>query len=113
MICILTHIPGKRFGGIGMSKQFADMCRRHTHFAHPGGGGCSCSMGGNAPNDIRLADSSELAEERDRGIIEEGWPHALIAILEQVVRRLVRFAIWQRLLVRRSHAFPHFYGIRG
>src|SRR5260370_32324280 len=108
MICILTHIPGKRSGGIGMSKQFADICRRHPHFAHPGGGGCSCSMGGNAPNDIRLADASELAEEVDRGIIEEGWSHALIAILEEVVRRLVRFAIWQRLRGRRPHTFPPF-----
>src|SRR5437868_7915694 len=71
----------------------------------------SCSMGGNTPNDIHLADSGKLAEERDRGIIEEGWPHALIAILEEVVRRLVRFAVWERLLVRRPHTFPHFNSI--
>src|SRR6266566_2129286 len=113
MMFILTHIPGKRSGGIGVSKQFANICWCHPHFAHPGGGGCSCSMGGNAPNDICLADSSELAEEGDRGIIEEGWPHTLIAILEKVVRRLVRFAIWERLLVRRSHTFPHFNSISG
>ena len=65
-------------------------------------------MGGNAPNDICLADSSEFAEEGDGGIIEKGWPHALITILEEIVRRLVRFAVWERLLVRRPHTLPHF-----
>src|SRR5258708_35616750 len=113
MMFILTHIPGKRSGRIGVPKEFADICRRHPHFAHPGSGGGSCPMGGNAPNDICLTDSSELAKEGDRGIIEKGWSHELVAILEEVACRLVRFAIWEWLLVGRSHTFPHFNCISG
>src|SRR5579885_3592317 len=63
MMFILTHVPGERSGGIGMPKQFADVRRCHAHLAHPGGGGGSCSMRGNAPNHISLTDPCELAEE--------------------------------------------------
>src|SRR5579883_420015 len=111
MMFVLTHIPGKRSGRVGMPKQFANVCWGHAHLAHPGSRGSSCPMGGNTPNNIGLTDPCELAEERDRRIIEKSWPHAVIAILEEIVRWLVRFAIWKRLLMRRSHTFPYLDGI--
>src|SRR5260370_18518635 len=61
---ILTHIPGKRSGGIGVPKQLPDICWRPPHFAHPGGRGGSCSMGGNAPNQCRLARPTSVAAGR-------------------------------------------------
>ena len=111
MMFILTHVPGKRTGGIGMPKQFANICRSHPHFAHPGGRSSACPMRGNGPNYVGLTDSGQLTEERDRRIIEESRSHGLIAILEQVVRWLVRFAVWKRLLLGRPHTFPHLNSI--
>ena len=94
-----------------MPKQFADICRRHPHFAHPGGGGRSCRWEVMRPTISVWLTSASL---HSRGIVESlrnVWPHALIAILEEIARRFVSFAILQRLLVWWSHTFPHFNSI--
>src|SRR5258708_22334195 len=85
-----------------MSKQFADVCWCHPHFAHPRGSGCSCSMRSNSSNDICLADSGELTEQRDRRIVQERFAHLLVPILEEIARRFVRFSVLQHLLVDRK-----------
>src|SRR5258708_3538582 len=94
-----------------MSKQFADVCWCHPHFAHPRGSGCSCSMRRNSSNDICLVDSGELTEQRDRRIVQERFAHLLVPILEEIARRFVRFSVLQHLLVWWPHAFPYFDGI--
>ncbi len=60
-------------------------------------------VGGNTANHIGLTDSGEFAEEGNHRIIEEGWPHMVIAILKEIVCRLVRFAIWKRLFFSREN----------
>src|SRR6266699_5690589 len=111
MMLVLSQIPRQRAEGIGMSQELADIHWGHAHLAHPGRRCCTCPMGGNTPNDIRLADTRNLAEQRDRMFVEEVSSHQLTAILEEILCGLVRFAIWQWLLIGWTLTLPYLNGI--
>ncbi len=95
-----------------MPQKFADIGWSHPHFVHPGRCGSACSMRGDAPYYIGLADSGELTQQWDHAHIEEMLAHQFLAVLEEVVRWLSCLSINQRLLVWWSHSFPDLNGIR-
>src|SRR6266568_6235226 len=90
---VFAQIPGQGSQRIGVPQQPANIRGSHAHFAHPGGGGGACAMGGNTAHHIGLTDSCNLAEQWDRAAVEKFLYHELIAVLEQILRRLVCFAI--------------------
>src|SRR5258708_24935970 len=79
----------------------------HPHFVHPGGRSSACPMRGNPPNDIRLAHTGQLAQERDHTAIEKFLPHQVVAILEEILGGFVGFAIQEGSLIWRAYTLPH------
>src|SRR5258708_34786425 len=68
-------------------------------------------MRGNPPNDIRLAHTGQLAQERDHTAIEKFLPHQVVAILEEILGGFVGFAIQEGSLIWRADTLPHLNGI--
>src|SRR5260370_26529878 len=83
----------------------------HPHFVHPGGRSSACPMRGNPPNDIRLAHTGQLAQERDHTAIEKFLPHQVVAILEEILGGFVGFAIQEGSLIWRAYTLPHLNGL--
>src|SRR5260370_31620602 len=83
----------------------------HRHFVHPGGRSSGCPRRGNPPNDIRLAHTGQLAQERDHTAIEKFLPHQVVAILEEILGGFVGFAIQEGSLIWRAYTLPHLNGI--
>src|SRR5258708_17360600 len=68
-------------------------------------------MRGNPPNDICLAHTGQLAQERDHTAIEKFLPHQVVAILEEILGGFVGFAIQESSLIWRAYTLPHLNGI--
>src|SRR5260370_41675087 len=79
----------------------------HPHFVHPGSRSSACPMRGNAPNDICLVHTGQLAQERDHTAIEKFLPHQVVAILEEILGGFVGFAIQEGSLIWRASTLPH------